>query len=153
VTPGHLAILPPDADTRWIFDKAGDVVFVYVSRKVFDQAVEEAMGRDPRSVEIVPRFLVRDLLLERIAQLLKEIAEPRPESTLAAEILAQELVRRDNLARPVSLQACAAAAGMSLFHFARGFRQASGRPPHRYLLELRLCEACTSRRCSPGTWA
>lgn len=92
VTPGHLAILPPDADTRWIFDRTGDVVLVYVSRKVLDQAVEESMDREPRSVEIVPRFLIRDIVLERIAhQLLREIAEPRPESPLAAETLAQEL--------------------------------------------------------------
>jgi AraC family transcriptional regulator len=176
VTPGHLAILPGDAETRWIFDRTGDVVLVYVSRKVLDQAVEEGIDRDPRSIEIVPRFLIRDLVLERIAhQLLREISEPRPESALAAETLAQELAghliaahcnlgaalrsrahamapcrlkraqdfMRANLARPLSLQEIAEAAGMSLFHFARGFRQATGRPPHRYLVELRLCQART----------
>jgi AraC family transcriptional regulator len=138
--------------------------------------VEEVIDRDPRSVEIAPRFLIRDLALERVAhRLLREIAEPRPESPLVAETLAQELVghlvaihssvsvagsgkchalapsrlkrveefMRANLAQPVSLRDIAAAAGMSLYHFARGFRQATGRPPHRYLLELRLCEART----------
>jgi AraC family transcriptional regulator len=176
VAPGHLAILPPDADTRWIFDRTGDVVLVYVSRQVLDRAVEDGIDRDPRSVEIVPRFLIRDIILERIAhQLLREISQPRPESPLAAETLAQELAghlvaahcnlaavlrsrphamapcrlkraqdfMRANLGRALSLQEIAAAAGMSLFHFARGFRQATGRPPHRHLLELRLSEART----------
>jgi AraC family transcriptional regulator len=174
VTPGQLAILPPDADTRWIFDKAGDVVLVYLSREVLDQAVEDGADRDARSAEIVPRFLVRDLILERIAhQLLKEICEPRPDSRLSAETLAQELAQHlieahsnlapvtqrrrhamapsrlkrarefvgANLAERMSLQEIADAAGMSVFHFARGFRQATGRPPHQYVTEQRLCEA------------
>lgn len=93
VSPGQLAILPPDADTRWIFDRMGDIVLVYVSRELFDQGVEDGTSRDPRLVEIVPRFLIRDLALERTAHLLlKEMAELRPESRLAAEALAQELV-------------------------------------------------------------
>jgi AraC family transcriptional regulator len=176
VTPGQLSILPPDADTRWIFDRTGDVALVYLSRSILDQAVEEVIDRDPRSVEIVPRFLIRDLVLERIAHgLLKEICQPRSQSSLVAATLAQELVghllaahsssparlltrchgvaprrlrrveeyMRANLGRPLSLQEIAAVAGMSLYHFARGFREATGRPPHRYLMELRLCEART----------
>jgi AraC family transcriptional regulator len=176
VTPGQLSILPPDAETRWIFDRTGDVALVFLSRSILDQAVEEVIDRDPRSVEIVPRFLIRDLVLERIAHgLLKAIREPHPECSLVEETLAQELVghlllahsssraalatrdygvtpsrlrrvqefMRANLARPLSLQEMAAVAGMSLYHFARGFREATGRPPHRYLMELRLCEART----------
>jgi AraC family transcriptional regulator len=176
VTPGHLAILPPDAGSRWLFDKTGDIVLVYVSRRLFDQAVEDGIDRDPRLVEIVPRFLIRDLVLERGAhELLREIAEQRPDTRLAAEALAQELVghliaahsslavlrrggphamapsrlkrarefMRANLARPLSLQDVADAAGTSVFHFARGFKQAIGVPPHEYLTELRLAEART----------
>jgi AraC family transcriptional regulator len=176
VRPGHLAILPPDAGTRWVFDKTGDIVLVYVSRRLFDEAVEDGIDRDPRLVEIVPRFLIRDLVLERAAhQLLREIAERRPDGRLAAEALARELVDhlivthsnlavlprhgphpmapsrlkrarefiRANLARPLSLEDIADAAGMSVFHFARGFKQATGVPPHQYLLERRLYEART----------
>ena len=32
---------------------------------------------------------------------------------------------------------------MSLFHFARAFRQATGCTPHQYVLEQRLCTART----------
>lgn len=64
------------------------------------------MDRDSRLVEIVPRFLIRDLVLERAAhQLLREIAQARPGGHLAAEALAQELVghliaAHSNLALP-----------------------------------------------------
>jgi AraC family transcriptional regulator len=175
VTQGHLAILPPDADTRWIFNRTADVVLVYVSRDVLEEAIEENVDRDPRGIEVVPRFLIRDLMLERTAhRLLREITEPRPESRLAAEVLAFDLashllVTHSNLAvlagrarpmtpnrlkrvrefvwanldRPVSLQEMAQAAGMSLFHFARGFKEAMRSPPHRYLVEQRLLRART----------
>jgi AraC family transcriptional regulator len=176
VTPGQLSILPPDDETRWVFDRSGDVALVNLSRALLNQAIEESADRDPRSVEIVPRFLIRDLVLERVAhQLLSEICAPRPESCLVAATVAQELaghllvghsnlgaalpsrayaiapgrlrrvqdLMRANLARPLSLPEMAAAAGASLFHFARAFREATGRPPHRYLLQLRLCEART----------
>ena len=176
VTPGHLAILPPDADTRWIFDKTGEVVLVYLSRKWFDRSIEEAADRDARSVEIVPQFLIRDLILERIAHLLlKEISNPRPGSPLCAESLAQELAfhlmkvhsnlapllggqphtiapkklkraeefMRANLGSEMSLQDIADAAEMSLFHFAKSFKQATGHSPHQYLTAQRLCQART----------
>jgi AraC family transcriptional regulator len=175
VAPGHLAILPPDADTRWIFNRTADVVLVYLSRDLLEKVVEEGVERDPRRVEIVPRFLIRDLVLEQTAhRLLKEIAEPRPESCLAAEALAHSLVSHllvthsnlavpparvrpmapkrlkrvqefvwANLDRPVSLREMAQAAGMSVFHFARGFKEATRSPPHRYLVEQRLLRART----------
>jgi AraC family transcriptional regulator len=174
VTPGHLAVLPPDADTRWVFDKAGDVVLVYLSPKLFDRAIEEGADRDARSVEIVPQFLIRDLVLERIAhQLLKEIAEPHPDACICAETLAQELAVhlievhsnlaplpanrphtmapqklkraedfiRANLGSEMRLQDMADAAQMSLFHFAKSFKQATGHSPHQYLRVQRLCQA------------
>jgi AraC family transcriptional regulator len=174
VMPGQLAILPPDADTRWLFDRTGDVTLVYVSRELFERAVEDGVDRDPRSVEIVPRFLIRDLVLERTAhQLLREIVTPRRHGRLAAEAIAQELAghliaahsnlarlphsqgyamtparlkraqefMRANLGRTLFLKEIAEASGMSLFHFARGFREATGRAPHQFLLEQRLYQA------------
>jgi AraC family transcriptional regulator len=176
VIPGHLAILPPGDDTRWIFDKIGDVALVYLCHKFFDRSIEEAADRDARSVEIVPQFLIRDLILERIAhQLLKEISEPRPGGRLCAETLAGELAlhlikahsnlaplpagqphtiapkklkraeefMRANLGSETSLQDIADAAEMSLFHFAKSFKQATGHSPHQYLRAQRLSQART----------
>jgi AraC family transcriptional regulator len=173
-TPGHLAILPPDSPTRWVFDKQGDIVLVYLSPKVLAEAITQGAERDARSAELVPRFLIRDLALERIAHLLlKEICEPGPDSRLSADVLAQDLAEhlvaahsnrapragrenhaiapgalgrarefmRGNLARSMPLQEIADAAGVSAFHFARGFKRATGVPPHRYLTEQRLLQA------------
>lgn len=176
VMQGDLAILPPDADTRWVFDKIGDVVLVYLSRETFHRAVEEGPDRDPRSVEIVPQFLIRDLTLERIAhQLLREISAPQPGSRMCAETLAQELAAhlieahsnlghlaqgqphtmapkklrraeefiRANLGSEMRLQDMADAAEMSLFHFAKSFKQATGLSPHQFVKRQRLQHART----------
>src|SRR5215813_15576744 len=35
VSPGHVAILPQGVDTRWVFDKSGDIVLVFLSRTLF----------------------------------------------------------------------------------------------------------------------
>jgi AraC family transcriptional regulator len=89
---GYLSLLPPDADTRWVFDEPGDVVLVFLNRALFEQAIEELSDREARSVEIVPQFVIRDLVLERIAhQLLREVSEPGPARRLQIDGLAHEL--------------------------------------------------------------
>jgi AraC family transcriptional regulator len=50
---------------------------------------------------------------------------------------------RANLNRALYLRETTEAAGMSVFHFARSFKEATGRPPHQYLLEQRVCAART----------
>ena len=44
-------------------------------------------------------------------------------------------------AEPLSLSTIARDAGMSVFHFARVFAELEGRPPHRFLTEVRLAHA------------
>jgi AraC family transcriptional regulator len=171
---GHLSLLPPDAPTRWVFDQPGDVALVSLNDRLFHRAVEEGADRDPRSVEIEPKFVIRDLVLERVAhRLLQEISEPGAASRLVTEELAQELaahlilahsnlapqqarrlhtiaphkLRRveefilSNLKSDLSLADIADAAGMSLFHLAKAFKQATGRTPHQYLTAQRLLHA------------
>jgi AraC family transcriptional regulator len=171
---GHLSLLPPDAQTRWVFDQPGDVALVFLNNRLFHRALEERAGRDPKSVEIAPKFVIRDLVLEGIAhRLLKEISEPGAASRLVTEELAQELAthlilahsnvdprragraytmapRRlkraeefilSNLKSDLSLSDIAGAAGMSLFHFAKAFKRATGRTPHQYLTAQRLLHA------------
>ncbi|MBO0741488.1 MAG: helix-turn-helix transcriptional regulator [Hyphomicrobiaceae bacterium] len=171
---GYLSILPPDAPTRWVFDECGDVALVFLNRELFDQAVEAAADRDPARVEVLPRFVIRDLVLERIAhRLLKAIAEPHA-SRLLTEEIAQDLASHlilahsnvqqprpsertyamapgklkraqefivDNLNADMSLKDIAAAAGMSLFHFAKSFKDTTGRSPHQFLTHCRLLHA------------
>jgi AraC-like DNA-binding protein len=50
-------------------------------------------------------------------------------------------------AEPLSLSALAHDAGMSVFHFARIFAELEGRPPHRFLTDVRLAHA---RACLRG---
>jgi AraC family transcriptional regulator len=47
----------------------------------------------------------------------------------------------DNLARPITLWQLANLAGVSVRHFERAFRQATGTPPHAYVLQKRLASA------------
>jgi AraC-like DNA-binding protein len=172
---GQLSLLTPDAQSRWTFDRPGDVALVFLSGEVFDRAVAESVGRGRDGVEIAPKFAIRDLVLERIAhQLLKEIAEPGPASALRTEELAQELAAHllcahsnvperqgrtlaiapsklkraeefmlSRLDGEPSLVDIADAAGMSLSHFAKAFKQATGQAPHRYLTAQRLLRART----------
>jgi len=46
-----------------------------------------------------------------------------------------------SLEEPPSVQELAAIAGLSVNHFAHAFRQTTGMPPYRYMLEARLCVA------------
>ncbi len=46
-----------------------------------------------------------------------------------------------NLESDLSLSDIASAAGMSLYHFAKAFKQATGRTPHQYLTAQRLLRA------------
>lgn len=48
---------------------------------------------------------------------------------------------RAHLERPVTLPELAAICGLSSTHFARAFREAVGKPPHAYLIDLRLQRA------------
>lgn len=48
---------------------------------------------------------------------------------------------RADYAEPLSLSTLARDAGMSVFHFARIFGELEGRPPHRFLTDVRLTQA------------
>jgi AraC-like DNA-binding protein len=51
---------------------------------------------------------------------------------------------------PLSLSAIARDAGMSVFHFARVFAELEGRPPHRFLTDVRLLHARARLRDGAG---
>jgi AraC family transcriptional regulator len=48
----------------------------------------------------------------------------------------------ENLREPIALDDLAGLAGYSRFHFARGFRAATGLPPYAYILRARIALAC-----------
>ena len=53
-------------------------------------------------------------------------------------------------AEPLTLSSLARDAGMSVFHFARVFGELEGRPPHRFLTDVRLARAHTRLRQGAG---
>jgi AraC-like DNA-binding protein len=63
---------------------------------------------------------------------------PTPDETAALRAID---VMRGNLGEPLTLDDLAAAANFSKFHFSRMFLQATGVPPHRFLIALRLQKA------------
>ena len=48
---------------------------------------------------------------------------------------------REHIAENLSLDSLAKVAGLNPSHFARAFRAATGEPPHRYLIQLRIDKA------------
>jgi AraC family transcriptional regulator len=174
--PGHLAIVPPRLSTRWVSDRVCDIVAVCLSWDALQRVALECTRRTLQSIEIVAKFGIRDLVLERIShQLLREMAQPEAGMRMRVQTLAYELAihmlrTHSNLGRPVhhqartipphklkrakdyicanltrdlSLDEVAAVAGMTKFHFAKAFRQATGSAPHRYLIEHRILRGRT----------
>ncbi|WP_263410513.1 helix-turn-helix domain-containing protein [Terriglobus tenax] len=82
-----------------------------------------------------------------MAHLLKTSANNvKPTKDLKGKLSARTLqsvaeYMQANLSRRVSLEELAAIAQLSTVHFARLFRQTTGRPPHQWLLEQRLRQA------------
>ncbi|WP_376094533.1 helix-turn-helix domain-containing protein [Roseomonas sp. CCTCC AB2023176] len=79
--------------------------------------------------------------------LLARLSSGRAAGTAAPAGLSRTALRRSldhmqaHLEEPLTLADLAAAAGLSPFHFARGFRSATGQPPHRALIGLRIARA------------
>lgn len=100
---------------------------------------------------------VDKLALENLAAELLEAVRREPEESArlyresqlawyAERIEAARSLLAKQFAETHSLAALGQAAGMSPFHFARVFRELTGTPPHRYLLQVRLTRAAERLR-------
>ncbi|HUD29209.1 MAG TPA: AraC family transcriptional regulator [Novosphingobium sp.] len=97
------------------------------------------------------RILVEQLSLSLAAHLLATHSPEAPTNLKRGDargVLDERRLRRvlahveDNLDRDVTLAELADVACLSLHHFARAFREATGKPPHRYVSGRRLEQAC-----------
>jgi AraC-like DNA-binding protein len=107
--------------------------------RAFDELPRELGHRD----EIVPLF-TRAWVTQAVTYVARVANTPRSCGPVSAGGLApwqlrraEELLRA-NLAGEISLARLAAVCGLSVRHFTRGFKAATGVPPHQRLLALRV---------------
>lgn len=156
-------LTPSQATARWCKPQPSRHVNLYFLADRFEDPL-----LPPRAWEapLLDRHLPR---VGRLADALaRELARPGPMTELACDSLARlllvEVARRDgvraparalgpamlarldefvraHLAEPLRVRDLAAVAGLPATHFAHAFTQATGGPPHRHAMALRLQEA------------
>jgi len=96
---------------------------------------------------VAPSFasdLRRDALLHQLARKLAGLGSHEPDPASRSISIAPVRLKRvidfidAHLAQPLTLEQLADVAGLSVFHFARVFRQATGQSPYRFVSERRL---------------
>ena len=163
---GDIDIIPPGMPSRWEVEKTDTALLIGVRTECFRAVVEER-GLDPRRVEILNRFQMRDPQIEHIGWALK--AQMDAPDGLFTESLATALAVRilerhsnaarirdermsisgrrlravlgyieDHLVRELSLSELASVAGMGVSQFKKVFRESTGVPVHRYVIERRV---------------
>lgn len=145
---------------------------IYLEPGYFSQTIAEQFDRDPATVQFQESFGTFDPLLSRLLTALVRASESddmalmeqecqleaalhrlfeRQSSTAARDnriVISPSSVARvkdyiaENLSAPIALDDLAGLAGYSRFHFARGFRAATGLPPYAYILRARIALAC-----------
>jgi AraC family transcriptional regulator len=90
---------PVNFYARWEADGSSNSIVVFVQDALLSRVILENWGADPRSVEIVPHFLVRDPVIEAVVtQLAIEAGNDSPSGLLyaesACEFLAHHLIQR-----------------------------------------------------------
>lgn len=145
---------------------------IYLEPAWLARTMAESLDRDPSRVELKEEVGAYDPLIGQLLAALvhasahddvammqqeaaleavlfrlfeRQSAAPRPDDRM---LITPASVRRvcdyiaAHLDRPLTLDTLAGVAGYSRFHFARGFRAATGMPPYAYLLRQRIARAC-----------
>jgi len=97
--PGTLNLSPANSYARWEADGSSRAIVVFLREALLSRVVLESWAVDPRSVEIVPQFLIRDPVIEAVVtQLAVEAENDSPSGLLyaesACEFLAHHLIQR-----------------------------------------------------------
>lgn len=168
--PGMSLILPAECDNTWRWDSGTDELHLYVAPHWLAEMADRAGHADPVPVarfafeDPLLRALAEALLQERRSggvggalyraalnetialHLLRTscalaVALPAPARLAPAALRRVRELVEDELARDLSLDDLAAAAGLSRSHFARAFRAATGQTPYGYLRARRVARA------------
>jgi AraC family transcriptional regulator len=97
--PGTVNLSPANFHASWEADGSSQAIVVFVRESLLSRVILENWGADPRLIEIVPQFLVRDPVIESIVtQLAVEARNGSPSGLLyaesACEFLAFHLIQR-----------------------------------------------------------
>ena len=97
--PGTVNLTPANFYARWEADGSSHAIVVFLHEALLTRVILENWGADPRSVQIVPQFLVRDPVIQAIVtELAVEAGNDSPSGLLyaesASEFLAHHLIQR-----------------------------------------------------------
>jgi AraC family transcriptional regulator len=163
VLHGEMTLMPRGVPSQWSWNSTCDRLDVIVSADVFgdgskldvvdrflfrDSEMEAICRRVYRELSLnsaAGRLYVESLVIELALLLLQRHSTASQAVTIVpSRILTRNQARRvldyieSNLCRDVSLSELARIADLSLYHFARMFKQTLGLAPHRYVLERRV---------------
>jgi AraC family transcriptional regulator len=109
--PGTVNLTPANFHARWEADGPSQSIVVFVQDSLLSRVILENWGADPRTVEIVPQFLIRDPLLEVVVtQLAIEAGNGSASGLLyaesACEFLAHHLIQRYSTLSKIPARPC-----------------------------------------------
>jgi AraC family transcriptional regulator len=97
--PGTVNLSPADFCASWEADGSSQAIVVFLHGALLSRVILENWDSDPRNIEIIPQFLIRDPVVETImTQLAVEAVSGSPSGLLYAEsgceFLAHHLIQR-----------------------------------------------------------
>jgi AraC family transcriptional regulator len=107
--PGTVNLSPANFYASWEADGSSQAIVMFIQDELLSRVILENWGVDPRSIEIVPRFLVRDPVIQSVVtQLAVEARSGSPSGLLyaesACEFLAYHLIQRHSTLSQTSIR-------------------------------------------------
>jgi AraC family transcriptional regulator len=166
--PGNIMIMSAHQGSRWEWKGEIEELHIFLDPEVMSAAVQELGDRSVQLLDGIglTDMAIMEIALKINAELSQPGVCSSLFAQSASHALALQLLRRHStlsahesldrldlpahrlraaleyieahLCEDVSLDAIAAAANLSTFRFARGFRKATGQPPHQYVIGRRL---------------
>lgn len=126
---GEWDLGPGSAPLRGLADGGMRYLAEEIRRAMLDQR-----GPDLRYIEALAEVMLRGIVRRQRRQAAQTVAETLP----AAKLKRMKAYIDVHLDGPISVTDLAVEAGLSRAHFSRGFRNAVGETPHRYIQQMRL---------------
>lgn len=173
VTDRAMSTIEAGSSYSWITEGPIAFGHIYLDPGYFAQTIAEQFDIDPAKVALREAFGEYDPLLSRLLSALVRAAEGDDLALMEQEAQLEAALHRlyerqsaatardnkiiispssvarvkefigENLTGQLALDELAGLAGYSRFHFARGFKAATGLPPYAYILRARIALACS----------